>query len=160
MNAASPRARLVLADTACGVALWLTEPDSRIVHDRRVHTGSVGRHHTAGLGEFLLGCPEPDYEPQPGQDRATWLAHVVAGGPQPLTDLDLRLNRSRADARPGRPQGLLRSLAPAGSPLLLAALNVPLLQAGEDPAAHPGPHAYLGHVHRLGDRLINRTLST
>ncbi|WP_331731434.1 hypothetical protein [Streptomyces sp. NBC_00073] len=154
LNAASPRARLVLADLPAGVGLWLSDPDTRLVRDQPVHTGSVGRRHAAELGEFLLTCAAPDDEPEPGQDQATWLAHFVAGGPRPLTDLDLRLNRGRADAHPGGPQGLLRSLAPAGGPLLLAALNVPLLRAGEDPAEHPdGARTYLGHVHRLGGRL-------
>ncbi|MFE0777004.1 hypothetical protein [Streptomyces sp. NPDC058861] len=131
LNAASPRARLVIAEQAAGVALWLSEPDIRSVRDRRVRTGSIARHHLAELGEFLRDCPEPDYEPGPGQDRATWLAHFAASGPRPpFSNLDLRLNRGRTDVRAGRPQGLLCS------PLLLATLNVPVLRAGEDPAAH------------------------
>ncbi|MFC7983603.1 hypothetical protein [Streptomyces sp. NPDC057336] len=155
LNAASPRACLVLADTPAGVALWLSEPDFRTVRDQLVHTAALARHHLAELGEFLLGCPEPDYEPGPGHDRATWLAHFVAGGPRPpYTVLDLRLNRGRVDVRSGPPQGLLRSLGPTGSPLLLAALNVPVLRADEDPADHAaGARTYLGHVHHLGDRL-------
>ncbi|GGR80659.1 hypothetical protein GCM10010269_19740 [Streptomyces humidus] len=154
LNAASPRARLVLAEMSAGVGIWLSEPDTRLVRDQHVHTGSVGRHHAAELGEFLLACPAPDYEPEPCQDQATWLAYFVAGRPRPLADLDLRLNRGRVDARRGGPQGLLRSLPPAGSPLLLAALNVPLLRTGEDPTDHPtGAGTYLGHTHRLGGRL-------
>ncbi|MFI1648264.1 hypothetical protein ACH4XT_15175 [Streptomyces avidinii] len=160
LNAASPRARLVLADLSVGVGLWLSEPDTRLVRDQHVHTGSIGRQHAAELGEFLLACPAPDYEPEPGQDQATWLAHFVAGGPRPHTDLDLRLNRGRADARPGGPQGLLRSLAPADSPLLVATRNVPILRTDEDPTEHPtGARTYIGNVHRLGGRLTRLRVS-
>lgn len=93
----------VLADTPAGVALWLSEPDFRTVRDQLVHTAALARHHLAELGEFLLGCPEPDYEPGPGHDRATWLAHFVAGGPRPpYPVLDLRLNRGRVTCGPAR----------------------------------------------------------
>ncbi|WP_331735959.1 hypothetical protein OG605_38650 (plasmid) [Streptomyces xanthophaeus] len=66
------------------VGLWLSEPDTRLVRGQHVHTGSVGRQHVAELGEFLLACPAPDYESEPGQDHATWLAHFVASGPRPV----------------------------------------------------------------------------
>ncbi|MGY4963565.1 hypothetical protein [Streptomyces sp. 900105245] len=156
LSAASPYARLVLADTAAGVALWLSEPDTRSIRDQLVHTAALARHHLQELGDFLHSCPVPDYEPGPGQDQATWLAHFVGAGRRPpFSELDLRLNRDRADARSGGPQGLLCSLAPAGSPLLLTALNVPLLRAGEDPVRYPtGAETYLGDVHRLGDQLL------
>ncbi|MFI6688073.1 hypothetical protein [Streptomyces sp. NPDC050485] len=157
LNASSPHARLVLADTDAGVAVWVCAPDISTVRKRIVQTGSVARHHAAELGEFLLQCPEPDYEPERGQDQATWLAKFVAGSsPRPLTDLDLRLNRGRPHPRSDRPQGLLRRLAPAGSPLLLTALNVPVLRADEPPPGHTtGAEAYVGHIHRLGEQLIS-----
>lgn len=162
LNAASPHARLVLADMATGVALWLSEPDTQRVREQLVHRGFIGRRHAAELGEFLLRCPVPDYEPDPGRDRATWLAHVTAGPALPhLHEVDLRLNRGRADARDGQPQGLLRFVTRAASPLLLTVLNVPLLAAGQDPGGeHPtGAEIHLGNVHRLGGRLTGLATS-
>ncbi|MFE7118814.1 hypothetical protein ACFU99_25685 [Streptomyces sp. NPDC057654] len=158
LNAASPRARLVVADTAVRVALWLSGPETRIVRGRRVHTGAVGPHHAAELGEFLLGCPVPDYEPQ---DR-TWPRGSCTSPPAILGRSPIWTCGSTVAVltpAPGGPQGLLHSLAPPGSPLLLTALNVPLPQVGEDPAARSGPQTYLGHVHGLGERPINRAPS-